>query len=86
MESSREEDKTSGRDPAFTEGAAEERRFAILVAEALAEDLSRAGDAAGASGARQVARVLRDGGPPGLRKAFEAERRRQAELAGREPV
>ena len=75
------EDKTSGPDHAFTEGAAEERRFAILVAEALAEDLSRAGDTAGARGARQVAQVLRTGGLPELRKAFEAERRRQATVA-----
>jgi len=83
------EDKSSRLDRAFTEGAAEERRFAILVAEALAEDLSRAGDTAGARGARQVAQVLRTGGLPELRKAFEAERRRQAVVAAantREPA
>jgi hypothetical protein len=69
-------DKSSGIERTFNEGAAEERRFAILVAEALAEDLSRAGDVAGARWARQVAQVLRTGGPSELRKTFEAERRR----------
>ncbi len=81
MQPNQAEDKSSGLDRAFTEGTTEERRFAILVAEALAEDLSRAGDVAGARGARQVAQVLRTGGPPELRKAFEAERRRQVEFA-----
>ena len=48
------------------------RRQVVLIAEAMAERMSRDGDMAGASGARQVARALRVWASPGVEGAAQA--------------